>query len=249
MKDQDLKQSEPSYYSVTPAPVRYSHINNGAKLLYGEITALSNKHGYCWATNSYFAKLYGTDKSTIKRWIRQLAEKHFIKSVVIKDEKGRVLQRRLWITNTPGCKNAPTPRGKNEPRGRVKNEPENITRKNTTSIINNLSLSPLTNKPLTKSKQTTKRVQGETKKKSNPLNLLTEEEAEAAKLAKNSFNQWNYGEHQLSANEKKQLCLAIKGRSVRTVGKLVNKAMTLATDDPFHYFLTLVKNEPKEQAE
>lgn len=246
MKDQDLKQSEPSYYSVTPAPVRYSHINNGAKLLYGEITALSNKHGYCWATNSYFANLYGTDKSTIKRWIRQLSEKHFIKSVVIKDENGRVIQRRLWITNTPGCKNAPTPRVKNEPRGGVKNEPENITRKNTTSIINNLSLSPLKNRSLTKSKRTTKQVQRETKNKSNPLNLLTTEEAEAAKLAKNSFNQWG---KKLSENEMKQLCLAVKGRSVRTIGQLTNKSIELATVDPFQYFLKLMKNEPKEQAE
>lgn len=73
---------ESSYYAVIPANVRYSSIPNGAKLLYGEITALSNKEGYCWASNSYFARLYECGNDTISRWIAALIGENFIKSEI-----------------------------------------------------------------------------------------------------------------------------------------------------------------------
>ena len=66
------------YYAVLSADVRYAKIANGAKLLYAEITALSNKKGYCWASNGYFAKLYGVDVRTIKRWLAHLSSCGFI---------------------------------------------------------------------------------------------------------------------------------------------------------------------------
>ena len=55
----------PNYYAIIPAGVRYSAIKPNAKLLYGEITALANKKGYCFATNKYFAELYSVNKNTI----------------------------------------------------------------------------------------------------------------------------------------------------------------------------------------
>ena len=64
---------KPSYYAIIPANVRYNNdLKPNAKLLYGEITCLSNGEGYCWAMNTYFADLYGVDKKTISRWIAQL---------------------------------------------------------------------------------------------------------------------------------------------------------------------------------
>ena len=63
---------KPSYYAIIPAEVRYSDLKPSAKLLYGEITALSNKHGYCFASNNYFSNLYGVTKNTISVWISEL---------------------------------------------------------------------------------------------------------------------------------------------------------------------------------
>ena len=66
-------KAHPNYYCVIPAHVRYNgNLTNLAKLLYGEISALSNALGYCYATNSYFARLYGVSTRTITSAIAQL---------------------------------------------------------------------------------------------------------------------------------------------------------------------------------
>lgn len=84
MNTQQTNQPEekPSYYAVISAEVRYADIPPNAKLLYGEITALCNKEGYCWATNKYFADLYGVHKNTVSEWINILASRNFIISEV-----------------------------------------------------------------------------------------------------------------------------------------------------------------------
>lgn len=72
-----------SYYAIIPANVRYDNsLNANAKLLYGEITALTNKNGLCWATNEYFSDLYGVSERTITDWIKQLKEKGYIDFVI-----------------------------------------------------------------------------------------------------------------------------------------------------------------------
>ena len=64
-------ENKKSYYAVVPANVRYdSNICANSKLLYGEITALCNEKGYCWASNQYFADLYDVSKISISRWIK-----------------------------------------------------------------------------------------------------------------------------------------------------------------------------------
>jgi hypothetical protein len=51
-------------------------------LLYGEITALCNEKGYCWAKNEYFAELYSTSEKSITRWIKNLADKGYIETEI-----------------------------------------------------------------------------------------------------------------------------------------------------------------------
>ena len=78
-----------SYYAIIPANVRYDNdLTPNAKLLYGEITALCNEKGYCWASNEYFAELYKTSTRTVSRWIQQLTSKGYVTSKLIY-RKGR----------------------------------------------------------------------------------------------------------------------------------------------------------------
>ena len=72
-------EEKPNYYAVIPANVRYDkELKPNEKLLYGEISALAQKEGVCWASNTYFAELYDVYPTTISKWINHLAEKGYI---------------------------------------------------------------------------------------------------------------------------------------------------------------------------
>ena len=90
-----------SYYAIIPANVRYDkELTPNAKLLYGEITALYNEKGYCWASNVYFAELYKVSKTSISKWISQLTAKGYITSKIIYRDGTKIIEeRRLYITH------------------------------------------------------------------------------------------------------------------------------------------------------
>lgn len=92
-----------SYYAIIPANVRYDkELTPNAKLLYGEITALCNEKGYCWASNSYFSELYNVSKVSVSKWINQLIAKGYIKTTIqYKEGTKEILNRYLTIVNDP----------------------------------------------------------------------------------------------------------------------------------------------------
>ena len=89
---------KPNYYAIIPAEVRYSNLKPNAKLLYGEITALSGKLGYCYATNNYFAELYGVSKNTISSWITDLKKLNFITVLIERNSNKQIIKRCIGIT-------------------------------------------------------------------------------------------------------------------------------------------------------
>jgi hypothetical protein len=85
-----------SYYAIIPANVRYdSELTPNAKLLYGEITALCNDKGYCWASNKYFADLYEVSNVTISNWITQLVDKGYLYREIEYVEGTKEIKRRI----------------------------------------------------------------------------------------------------------------------------------------------------------
>lgn len=130
-----------SYYSITPANVRYDdELNANAKLLYGEITALCNEKGYCWANNSYFAELYGVAKETVSRWISKLENQGYIRTSLVYEKGTRqVKERRIYISD-PIDENVNTPRRNNQyPIDEIINTPIDEIIKDNTTVINNTS--------------------------------------------------------------------------------------------------------------
>lgn len=96
------KDNQISYYAVIPATVRYSKmLKPSEKLLYGEITALSNKNGYCYAQNRYFADLYDVSIETVSRWISNLQKFGFIQIKVNRNENKEVISRYIYIVDVP----------------------------------------------------------------------------------------------------------------------------------------------------
>lgn len=169
---------KPSYYSIITADVRYDpRLKRFAdcKVLYSEITALSNQKGYCHATNSYFADIYDVDKTTISRWIKKLKECGYLKIFqVYKPGTKQIIERRIFPVSTPVGAEDNTPIGTDantpiasEPRGYTHGNQypigtgakDNITSINTTSMNNTSNNITTTTTNLIKSKLTANGIQ------------------------------------------------------------------------------------------
>ena len=139
-----MEKENPNYYTVIPAEIRYDdRLPDKAKLLYGEITALADKNGYCWATNGYFANLYKTAPETVSRYINKLVTCGYIKSEMIYKSGSKEIEKRLLKIVHPIDKNVDTPcsncqKGVDEiiKGGIDENIKENNTSINNTSINN-----------------------------------------------------------------------------------------------------------------
>lgn len=88
----------PNYYAIIPANVRYDReLKDKAKLLYGEIVSLSNKEKQCWASNQYFAELYGLSIETISRLISDLIKKGYLQRKFEYKKGTKEIEKRILI--------------------------------------------------------------------------------------------------------------------------------------------------------
>ena len=146
-----MSDDKKSYYAIIPANVRYDEeLPPNAKLLYGEITALCNQNGYCWASNEYFASLYKCEKRTVQLWLEKLKGRGYISVQLERKEGSKEVEKRyirlnvaLDVKNFVGC-------GKNFREGNEKifttpNEKKFVD--NITSSFNNTSNKKKERKP------------------------------------------------------------------------------------------------------
>ena len=121
-------RENPNYYAIIPAEVRYNKsLKDKAKLLYGEIVALSDKNGYCYASNRYFADLYEITLTTVSLLIKNLVDNGYIESEIIyKEGTKEILNRYLKIVKGGYLKNIKE--------GYLKKIKDNNTSINNTSI-------------------------------------------------------------------------------------------------------------------
>ena len=85
--------NDSAYFAMIPSIVMYDErLTYLERLLYGTITLLTKKDGYCYASNGYIAKLYKCNELTISRHISQLHKYGYI-NVVIEDN----YKRRIYV--------------------------------------------------------------------------------------------------------------------------------------------------------
>ncbi|MDO6737383.1 helix-turn-helix domain-containing protein [Wenyingzhuangia sp. 2_MG-2023] len=101
----DLFHSEnsPSYFAILPANIRYDKkVIPSAKLLFAEISALSNLHGFCYCSNNYFMNLYNVSIQTINNWLKNLEDRNYIKRHrFYKKGTKQILNRYITIIGIP----------------------------------------------------------------------------------------------------------------------------------------------------
>ena len=86
---------KPNYYAILTSEVRYNeNLTPNAKLLYAEITALINMNGECFASNKYFADLYGKSKTTISKWVSELVKEGYVEVKLTYKEGSKEINNR-----------------------------------------------------------------------------------------------------------------------------------------------------------
>jgi len=105
------KNTEPSYYGILPANVRYDNrLKPMEKILYCEISALSNKTGECWSTNKYFADLYDVTTVTVSTWVSDLVKLGYInRRIKYAENSKQIIGRYLSILSGGIKENINTP--------------------------------------------------------------------------------------------------------------------------------------------
>ena len=90
---------KPSYWAVLPAAVRYDpELPPMARLIYAEISALTESRGYCYASNDYFLQLYGMAERTLQRHLKALEDRGYIR---IQDGSGGRARRKIYAGVNP----------------------------------------------------------------------------------------------------------------------------------------------------
>lgn len=96
-------RESPNYYAIIPADVRYDeNLRANEKILYGEITALSNKTGVCYASNNYFARLYKVTPAAVSQWINHLKTNNYIDVDYLK-ENNQIRYRVIRLRGINKC--------------------------------------------------------------------------------------------------------------------------------------------------
>jgi uncharacterized phage protein (TIGR02220 family) len=89
-------KEKPTYYAILPADVRYDNdLTPNAKLLYAEITVLTQSNGVCWASDNYFMELYNVKRQSIQRWLKSLEDRGYIKREVIYKNNSNEIEKRF----------------------------------------------------------------------------------------------------------------------------------------------------------
>jgi len=90
------------YYAVIPSTILYNkELSSTVKLLYAIITSLSNKDGYCYASNKYLAEKLNVEPVTISRGVKVLRENNYVFVDILRNEKKEIICRKIYPNDVP----------------------------------------------------------------------------------------------------------------------------------------------------
>jgi len=95
-REKEGSQYTASFFVVIPHPIiddpKLSRCDHE---IYGEISALTNKYGYCYANNQHFIKSLRMSRKTVERGFMKLEKEGYIKREVKRGKDGS--RRKIWL--------------------------------------------------------------------------------------------------------------------------------------------------------
>jgi hypothetical protein len=96
------QQEYRSYYAILPAFIRYhKNLKPMEKIMWSEISALTNATGECTATNAYFAEPYDVSEECVSRWISALKREQLINVKIYTDPGTKRKRRTITLAERP----------------------------------------------------------------------------------------------------------------------------------------------------
>lgn len=93
-----MNNDEGNYYAIIPSYILHDKsLKPNEKLMYGQISSLTNVTGYCWAGNKVLGELLGIEPDTASRLVGNLEKAGYISRRVVRNEKNQVIKRYLAI--------------------------------------------------------------------------------------------------------------------------------------------------------
>lgn len=86
-------ENKQNFYYIIPAKL-VENENSTKALLYGLIVSLSNKSGYCWASNKFLADKLNKSKSLVSKYISELEKEKWLKTTTDKENGNK---RKVYI--------------------------------------------------------------------------------------------------------------------------------------------------------
>ena len=91
--------AKPAFWAVLPAAVRYDEeLPPNAKLLYAEISSLTDRRGHCYASNEYFMRVFSLSERTVQNLLNALKRGGYIR---ITDGSGGSGRRKIYAGLNP----------------------------------------------------------------------------------------------------------------------------------------------------
>tara|TARA_R110000823_G_scaffold78032_1_gene178001 strand:+ start:301 stop:1038 length:738 start_codon:yes stop_codon:yes gene_type:complete len=92
-----MKEEESAgYYAVIYADVLFNNdLSDAEKILCAHISTLQKKYGYCYASNTYFAKATGVHKNTVSKRINRIKSLGLLDVVLIYKPNSKDLDKRI----------------------------------------------------------------------------------------------------------------------------------------------------------
>jgi len=125
----DIGRNESPLFAIIPMSIlENKNLSANAKLLYGEIMALSKRSGKCYATNEHLSKVLGLKKTSIPNLLRELSGSGLVIIDIKRSKEGTYRDIMVSFFNNGGCSNL-TRGGIANEQGQKRNRQKEIDKK------------------------------------------------------------------------------------------------------------------------